>query len=361
MTSTRAWFLGLLVGTAVLAYLLAPVLTPFLLSALLAYVLNPLVACLTAWRVPRVLAVVIVFVVFVAAVLALLLVIVPLLQRQTAAFVTKLPGYLDLLQYQVLPALQASLGVELQLDIAAVKRTLLAHWQEVGDWLGVALEYMTRSGLGLIAWFLNLVLIPLLTFYLLIDWDDILRRALGLFPGQLRSGVAALARETDAVLASFLRGQLSVMLALAAIYSIGLWIMGVDFALPIGVLAGLVSFVPYLGFIVGVVAAGLAAYLQFHDPWVLLGVFAVFGVGQILESFWLTPRLVGDRIGLHPVAVIFAVMAGGQLFGFFGVLLALPAAAALKVWLRHAHERYSGERRPRRKKAARVARRGVSS
>lgn len=361
MISTHAWFLGLLAGAGVLAYVLAPVLTPFLLSALLAYVLNPLVARLTGWRVPRVLAVAAVFVAFVAAVLALLLVIVPLLQRQTAVFVTKLPGYFDVLQDQVLPAVQASLGVELQLDFAGVKRTLLARWQEVGDWLGVALKYMTRSGLGLIAWLLNLVLIPLLTFYLLIDWDDILRRVLGLFPRHLRSGAAALARETDAVLASFLRGQLSVMLVLATIYSIGLRIVGVDFALPVGVLAGLVSFVPYLGFTVGIVAAGLAAYLQFHDPWVLFGVLAVFGAGQLLESFWLTPRLVGDRIGLHPVAVIFAIMAGGQLFGFFGVLLALPVAAALKVWLRHALERYGGERRPRRKRARRAVRRGMST
>ena len=130
------------------------------------------------------------------------------------------------------------------------------------------------------------------------------------------------------------------MLALATIYSTGLWMVGLEFALLIGIIAGLVSFVPYLGFIVGAGLATVAAYLQFQELGILLAVVAVFGVGQLLESFVLTPKLVGDRIGLHPVAVIFAVMAGGQLFGFFGILLALPVAAVVMVVLRHVHERY---------------------
>jgi predicted PurR-regulated permease PerM len=142
------------------------------------------------------------------------------------------------------------------------------------------------------------------------------------------------------VLAQFLRGQLLVMLALALIYTVGLWIAGLDAAFLIGVLAGLVSFVPYLGFVVGIVLAGFAALIQFGDMMHVVYVVIVFATGQLIEGFVLSPWLVGDRIGLHPVAVIFAVMAGGQLFGFFGVLLALPVAAVVLVLLRHSHELY---------------------
>jgi len=193
--------------------------------------------------------------------------------------------------------------------------------------------------------------VPVVTFYLLRDWDGVLRRLEGLLPPHMRARARALAAETDEVLASFLRGQLSVMLALAGFYSAGLWLLGLDLALPIGLGAGLVSFIPYMGFILGLAAAGLAALLQFHDPLTLLWVVGVFVAGQLLEGMFLTPRFVGTRIGLHPVAVIFAVMAGGRLFGFVGVLLALPAGAALMVGLRHLHEFYAGDSH-RRKQAA---------
>jgi predicted PurR-regulated permease PerM len=172
------------------------------------------------------------------------------------------------------------------------------------------------------------------------DWDLLIRRLHDLLPRRYEATTARLARECDAVLAQFMRGQLLVMLALAAISTTGLLIVGLNLAFLIGRLAGLVSFVPYLGFIVGILAAGIAAAVQFHDAAHLIYVAIVFGVGQALEGMVLSPWLVGDRIGLHPVAVIFAVMAGGQLFGFLGVLLALPAAAVMVVLLRHAHGRY---------------------
>jgi predicted PurR-regulated permease PerM len=152
--------------------------------------------------------------------------------------------------------------------------------------------------------------------------------------------VVRLVREIDAVLAEFLRGQLTVMAALGTIYIAGLWLVGLQLAFIVGLTAGIVSFVPYLGVIVGVIIAGLAALLQFQDVLHVIGVVAVFGFGQILEGMVLSPLLVGDRIGLHPVAVIFAVMAGGQLFGFIGVLLALPVAAVIVVLLRHSKQEY---------------------
>jgi predicted PurR-regulated permease PerM len=196
---------------------------------------------------------------------------------------------------------------------------------------------MTASGLRLLGWLASLMVVPVVSFYLLLDWEALPGRVLALLPPRLRAPAARLLRESDEVLASFLRGQLAVMLILAVVYATGLWWIGLELALPIGLAAGLASFVPYLGFLVGIAAAGLAAYLQFQEASVLLWVLAVFAGGQLLEGLVLTPRLVGERVGLHPVAVIFAVMAGGQLFGFLGVLLALPAAAVLKVWLRHLH------------------------
>ena len=323
-------------------YLLAPILTPFLVSALLAYVGNPAVSFLMKWHIPRALAVVLVFLLFVVLVIVLLFFLIPALQLQIIAFTAKVPTYLDWLQNTAFPQLQALLGVELGIDMSAMRQALIDHWREVGDWVKAFFIYLTQSGLSVIGWFVNLLLIPVVIFYLLLDWDELLARVLALVPAPRRIMMARLARETDDVLGSFLRGQLLVMAALATVYSVGLTFVGLDLALPIGVLAGLVSFVPYLGFITGLLSAAVAAYLQFHDTYSLLWVGGVFLTGQVLESLWLTPRLVGNRIGLHPVAVIFSVMAGGQLFGFTGVLLALPAAAVLKVWLRHLHEFYAG-------------------
>ena len=199
---------------------------------------------------------------------------------------------------------------------------------------------ITHSWLVMMGWIANLVLIPLVTFYLLRDWQVLMNRLAELVPRQAAPVVFRMARDCDRVLGAFLRGQLSVMLALAVVYTLGLWLVGLDLALLIGAIAGLVSFVPYLGFIIGIFAAGIAAIVQFQDVTHLIPVVAVFGVGQLLESFVFTPFLIGDRVGLHPLAVIFAVMAGGQLFGFTGILLALPAAAVIMVLLRYAHERY---------------------
>ena len=172
------------------------------------------------------------------------------------------------------------------------------------------------------------------------DWDVLVAKVHDLLPRRVADTASKLAGEVDTVLSAFVRGQFYVMLALGCIYSIGLWITGLDLALLIGMLAGLVSFVPYLGSIVGIVMACIAAMVQFHELISLVPVVIVFMVGQALEGMVLTPMLVGDKIGLHPVAVMFAVMAGGQLFGFLGILLALPVASVIMVLLRHVHDLY---------------------
>jgi predicted PurR-regulated permease PerM len=217
---------------------------------------------------------------------------------------------------------------------------LRAHWQQAGGILASLVASVSRSGLAALGWLVNIALIPVVTFYLLRDWDVLVRHVAALLPRHVEPSVSRLARESDDVLGAFLRGQFTVMMALGTFYSLGLAIVGIDLSLLIGMLAGLVSFVPYLGTIIGIGAGVIAALVQYHDLMHVVLVLAVFGIGQTLEGMVLTPKLVGDRIGLHPVAVIFSVLAGGELFGFLGILLALPAAAVIMVLLRHAHRRY---------------------
>jgi predicted PurR-regulated permease PerM len=206
------------------------------------------------------------------------------------------------------------------------------------------LGYLSRSGFALLGWIANIVLLPVLTFFFLRDWDLFVGRVAALVPRDHAETVSRLALESSAVLGAFLRGQLLVMLVLGVLYGIGLSLVGLNLGILIGIVAGVLTFVPYLGPATVIVLGGIAALVQYGDWQHLLGVLAVFSVGQVIESYWLTPKLVGDRIGLHPVAVIFAVLAGGQLFGFLGMLLALPVAAIANVLLRYAHERYTHSR-----------------
>lgn len=328
-------------GTGIIIYLLAPILTPFLVATLLAYLGNPPVERLTARGLPRTAAVVLVFFIIVILLLLVPVVVFPLLERQVVLLIQRWPDYLDTLQARIIPWLQAHAGIAAQpLDLGIIKKALIEQWQQAGGIAAQAALAVTQSGLALLQWLINLILIPVVTFYLLRDWDTLRLRVTALLPRTIEPAVTRMVRECDEVLATFLRGQIWVMLALGVIYSVGLWLAGLDLAFIIGMSAGVISFVPYLGLIVGVLAGGIAALAQFHDLTHLLAVAAVFVVGQLIEGLVLTPWLVGDRIGLHPVAVIFAVMAGGQLFGFVGVLLALPAAAVIAVLLRHFHQRY---------------------
>lgn len=324
-----------------LLYLLGPVLTPFLAAAAFAYLGDPLADRLESWRIPRGAAVALVFSLLLLGGVLLLLLVVPMLERQLVALLRRLPGFIDWLQLTGLPLLSQHTGLDLSLlSVEQLKPALSEHWRSAGSALGKLLGSLSSSGIALIGWFGNLVLIPVVTFYLLRDWDVLVARIRELIPRQLEAQASRIARECDEVIGAFVRGQLLVMLGLGTVYATGLWFVGLEVALLIGMIAGLASIVPYLGFIVGMVAASIAAFMQFQDWQPLIYVATVFGIGQLIEGFVLTPWLVGDRIGLHPVAVIFAVLAGGQLFGFVGVLLALPVAAVIKVLLSHAHARY---------------------
>ncbi len=343
MSDTHKWQLVgliLLLGGAI--YLLAPILTPFAAAALLAYLGDPLVDRLERRKLSRTAAVSVVFSLMTLGMVVFLLLLVPMVEKQVGRFVERLPVYLDWGQGTLLPWIESSTGISIEgFELASVVDLLKGHWQQAGGFATAVLGGISKSGMAVVLWLTNLALVPVLTFYLLRDWDVLVARVRELLPRAIEPSVSLLAGQSDAVLGSFLRGQVSVMVALGAIYSIGLAMVGIDLALLIGMLAGLVSFIPYLGAIVGVGAGLIAALVQYGDWWHVLLVLAVFGVGQTLESFVLTPWLVGDKIGLHPVAVIFAIMAGGQLFGFLGVLLALPVAAIVMVLLRYAHEQYT--------------------
>ena len=332
--------LGAAAATLLLLYLLAPILTPFVIGAGLAYLGDPLVDRLERLRLSRTAGVSVVFVVIFAAGISISLVLLPLLQEQVLTFLRSLPEWLRWIQDVGLPKLGLALPEGTRLDAEGIKQAIAEHWSGVGGVAAALWHRASASGAALLTVAVDLLLVPIVTFYLLRDWDLLIARIGELIPRRALPTVTTLAREADDVLAAFIRGQLLVMAALAAFYTIGLSLVGLKLALLIGLVAGLVSFVPYLGFITGIVIASIAVVVQTHALLPLMWVGIVFAIGQVLESMMLTPWLVGHHIGLHPVAVIFAVLAGGELFGFAGVLLALPAAAVLAVLLRHALQRW---------------------
>ena len=340
-TFRNSWLIAIAL-TGWLLWLLAPVLTPFIAAALLAYIGDPLADRLQRLRFPRTIAVVSDFVLTFVGLGLLILLVLPLIKTQVSALLEALPGIVVQVEQVWLPRFTEFIGIEPGEDIGL--GAFLARYSDMaGSWGATVLMSLSRSGGALAAAVISLFLVPIITFYLLRDWDPILRRLSAIVPAHQRDTVISLARETDEVLGAFLRGQILVMISLAIIYSAGLTLVGLNFAVAIGVVAGLVSFVPYLGFIFGIGLAGLTVALE-PEPWLhLLGVVATFSIAQLIEGSFLTPKLVGDRIGLHPVLVIFSIAAGGQLFGFFGVLLALPAAAVLSVLVRFAYQRYLAE------------------
>ena len=330
---------------AFILYQLGPVITPFLAAAILAYICDPLVdklsiAGIGKFKLGRTLATVIVILGLFASMTLVVLILIPLLQKQSLLIAERLPALTENFRIYAEPWLKTNLGIDFTIDIGQVQQVVTEHWQEASNILSNILKTAGSKGLALIGMVANLLLLPVVLFYLLRDWDNLIEKTAELIPRNWLATTVTITKEVDRVLAEFLRGQLSVMAALCAFYSLGLWLAGLEMALSIGLIAGLLSFVPYLGFAIAFMMAVLLALLQFSSLSDIVPVLLVFGVGQIVESYLLTPFLVGDRIGLHPVVVILALLAGGQLFGFAGVLLALPVGAAIAVGLRHAKQSY---------------------
>ena len=330
---TATWT-GVALALLGLLWLLAPILTPFALAAVFAYLCNPAVDALVRRRLPRTVAALLVIGGLTLVLIALVLVLLPMLHHKGMMLVQKLPVLTDLFNEHASPKLNEFFNIQLQLDSAQFRVWLGQFRDNAQDLLPVVLGQIGNRGMAIAMMIVNLLLIPIATFYLLQEWPRVITGLSRMLPRPWLPRARRVTAEIDAVLAQFCRGQLSVMLLLAVFYSVGLWLAGLDFALPVGVMTGLLCFVPYVGFGSGLTLALLSALLQGGGWEPVIGVAVVYSLGQLIESFALTPYIVGERIGLHPLAVIFALMAFGQLFGFTGMLVALPASAALLVGLR---------------------------
>ena len=336
------WIAAVVAVIALLIIFLGGVLVPFLIGAALAYLGHPAVTWAERRRVPRTLGTLLVVIVILLLAAGLVFVLVPLIQSEVLQLARRLPDLTLQLYARVAPWLRDTLGIELQLDLATLK-SLVTDNLSSAEQVGMKVLHSLRTGgtvlLGIV---INAAMIPVVMFYLLRDWGKLVRKVDELLPRRWVPRVRIIAREVDAVLAEFIRGQLSVMGVLAVYYAAGLWIAGLQHALSIGILTGLLVFIPYVGFGLGLILGVMAALLQWNGLPGFLAVLAVYGIGQLLENYVLVPLLVGDRIGLHPLAVIFALLAFGEVFGFAGVLIALPASAALLVGLRHLRAEYVG-------------------
>ncbi len=333
---------GLTLAFLLLVWLLGPVLMPFLVAAAIAYFCDPLVEKACRGGVPRTLAVALMLLVLLLIAAGFLLLVVPLLQHEAVLIAKRLPGAVQWLETVALPQLLALTGnAGVAVDLESLRALLAEQLPQAGTLAARVIGSVGRSSLALIGLLASVLLIPVILFYLLRDWPQLKQRAHALVPLDWRAPLLSLVQEIDSVLSAFVRGQGMVMISLAIYYALGLSLVGLDVALLVGVFTGLASFIPYLGFGFGMLLGVLSALLQTGDPTMALWVVAVFAGGQVLEGIVLQPLLLGDRIGLHPVAVLFAILAGGELFGFVGVLLALPVAAVILVLLKRARTAYT--------------------
>ncbi|MES2316535.1 MAG: AI-2E family transporter [Pseudomonadota bacterium] len=335
-----AFWLSLWLAFIFLLYTLGPIMSPFIAAAILAYALNGAVDYLDEMHIgtttmPRTVAVVLVMIVFLSALLALVLIVIPVLQKEIVLLQAQIPLFLTKLDAMLAPRLR-EMGIHVRLDLEGVKKIFTEQMATSGEEIWATALTSARIGGGaVLSSIVTLTLVPVVLFYMLLDWHIILRNIAVALPRRWVVQMVGMAREVDVLLAQYLRGQLTVMLVLAVFYSVALSIAGLEVALPVGIISGLLVFIPYIGFGVGLALALIAGVLQFPGWYGLIVVGAIYGVGQVLEGFFLTPRLVGERIGLNALTVIFALLAFGQLFGFVGVLLALPASAVLMVAFRH--------------------------
>lgn len=329
----------------ILLVLLGPILTPFIAGGILAYALNPIVEWLRSkrvgrFRLPRAIAVVVVMTLLLAVITALALIIIPLLQQELPLLQQQIPIFFIRLNEFFSPMLQ-EFGVDVRLDGVSLKKLVseqVATGRD-GFWKSV-LASARVGGTAVLGWLWNLLLIPVVLFYLLLDWPLLLRKVKNVIPRRWATKTFGMAAEVNAMLAQYLRGQLLVMLLLSAYYSGALALADYNVALPVGLITGILAFVPYVGFGIGLILATIATILQFGTLQAFMVLAMIYGVGTVLEGFVLTPKLVGERIRLHPLTVIFALLAFAQLFGFVGVLLALPSSAILSVAFKHMRIHY---------------------
>jgi predicted PurR-regulated permease PerM len=325
-------------------YLLKPVLIPFVGAFLIAYLFSPLVDKLSKIGLPRWLSISIVFIGIGVVVTLAMWYVVPLIWQQLMYAKSHIPAALHWVNYSFLPWSSTTFNlVPMELDIDQISKAVMDYIQTnySADSIQSVLLKLAQSGLNFIQIGGTVVLIPIIAFYFLLDWGRMLDSMRRLIPRAYEKSTLKIVGECHSVLGAFVKGQFLVMFLLGVVYAVGLQLIGLEVGLIIGMIAGLASIIPYLGFAVGIIAAAIATFFQFGLDWMqLLFVGIVFMVGQAVEGYILQPFLLGDKIGLSPVAVVFAVLAGAQLAGFLGMLIALPVAAVIVVLLRHLREFY---------------------
>ncbi len=341
---TALW-LGIGAMLIVLLLLLGPILTPFIAGAILAYALNPGVDWLRTIRIgpirlSRTISVLIVMAILFALFATLGLVIVPMLLSEWPLLAKQIPSLLLQVNESIRPFF-LEFGIDIPVDTASFKRLLTEQFMSQNEDLWRSLLASAKFGsVTVLSWAWNLILIPVVLFYLLKDWHLVTRKLRDSIPRRWVHQTIDFSKEVNSMLAQYLRGQLSVMLILAIYYSTALGLAGYNVAIPVGIISGMLAFIPYIGITIGLALAIIATFLQFTgiEAWIILAV--IYGFGHSFDAFLMTPTLVGKRIQLHPLIVIFALLAFGQLFGFVGVLIALPSSAILSVAFKHLRNHY---------------------
>ncbi len=343
-TSRRIFILAAIAFILWVLYLLKPVVLPFIGAFLIAYLFSPLVDKLHRIGLPRWLAISVVFVGIGVVLTWAMWYLVPLVWKQLMYAKTSIPAGIHWVNYTFLPWLSHTFNLmPMEIDTEQMSSAIMDYIQTnySADSIQALVLKVAQSGLNFIQIGGTIILIPIIAFYFLLDWDRMLDSLRRLIPRPYEKTTLNIVGECHSVLGAFVKGQFLVMLLLGVVYAVGLQMIGLEVGLIIGMIAGLSSIIPYLGFAVGIIAAVIATLFQFGLDWTHLAlVGVVFMVGQMVEGYILQPFLLGDKIGLSPVAVVFAVLAGAQLAGFLGMLIALPVAAIIVVLLRHARECY---------------------
>ncbi len=334
---------GVIIGLILILYLVRPVIFPFFIGFIIAYLLDPVVDKLEKWHIPRALGIVFIIVVFLLLIFLLILFLYPKIYAQISFLINKTPEYLEALKAKLYPYFEQLHGKYPETIDKGINKIKTYIRNNIPSLLAPVTSFFQTtfsSTLNFLLGLLDILVIPVFAFYILKDLDPFLLKIRNLIPNRYRDWVVKRFREVDAVLGGFIRGQLIVATILAALYCIGLSLVGIPMAILIGLTAGYANIIPYFGVMIGLLPSVLLAYLEYGDIWHIIGAIAVFSVAQFLEGMFITPKVVGDKVGLNPLSVIISIIIGGELLGFLGILIAVPAAAALSVFIRAGYRTY---------------------
>lgn len=339
----RFWLLAILGFIGVL-WMLSGMITPFILALAIAYFLNPVVSRMCAFGAPRWLGAFIVLLVFIAIITTATILLAPIVQAQIVEFISSLPSYIDTLQKELWPRIKDILEHIPTVDTTKLQDTFSQYTNDVVHFLGKVLGQVVSGSMALLDILALIILTPVVAFYLMRDWPKMLNHVDGYLPVRHAPAIRTELKNIDTMIAGFIRGQAMVSLALATYYSIALSLAGLKYGMIIGLISGLLNFIPIVGTLVGVITSLIMAFIQFDNAG-SIGIIALVFIGaQILDGYFLTPKLVGDRVGLHPVWIIFSVLAGGKLLGMLGVMMAVPVAGTIAILIRLGLRQYRRSR-----------------